>query len=102
LEPQTRELELEVSPIHNIVLGIHLTTSAEFAQGKVDPVEAGKQGGQTGGNAGGSASGAGGSAKGGKHTILEKYRTTATLMKKPEFAHGKVDPHEAGKKGGNS
>ncbi|KAE9374661.1 hypothetical protein N431DRAFT_481828 [Stipitochalara longipes BDJ] len=55
--------------------------TGEFAQGKVDPVEAGKQGGQTGGSAGGSSSG--GSAKG-------------------EFAHGKVDPHEAGKKGGNS
>ncbi|KAN0103209.1 hypothetical protein V8E51_011522 [Hyaloscypha variabilis] len=55
--------------------------TGEFAQGKVDPVEAGKQGGQTGGSTGGSNSG--GSAKG-------------------EFAHGKVDPHEAGKKGGNS
>lgn len=32
----------------------------EFAQGKVDPVEAGKKGGQTGGSAGGSSSGGSG------------------------------------------
>lgn len=51
--------------------------SVEFAQGKVDPHEAGKQGGNTSGD------GSGGSAKG-------------------EFAHGKADPVEAGKKGGNS
>jgi len=38
----------------------------EFAQGKVDPVEAGKQGGQTGGSGGSSS---GGSAKGGKQTV---------------------------------
>ncbi len=43
-----------------------LKTSIEFAQGKVDPVEAGKQGGSTGVSAGGSSSGSGGSAKGGK------------------------------------
>merc|ERR1711881_84993 len=50
--------------------------TGQFAQGKVDPTEAGKQGGQTSGD------GSGGSAKG-------------------EFAHGKVDPHEAGKQGGS-
>jgi len=33
---------------------------AEFAQGKVDPHEAGKKGGETGGSAGGSASGGSG------------------------------------------
>jgi len=55
--------------------------TGEFAQGKVDPREAGKQGGQTGGNTGGQESG--GSTKG-------------------EFAHGKVDPVEAGKLGGRS
>lgn len=54
--------------------------TGQFAQGKVDPVEAGKQGGQTGGQAGGENSG--GSTKG-------------------QFAHGKVDPVEAGKKGGS-
>ncbi|QDS77806.1 hypothetical protein FKW77_005765 [Venturia effusa] len=62
--------------------------TGEFAQGKVDPVEAGKQGGNTSGSGSGgdseSASGnSGGSAKG-------------------QFAHGKVDPVEAGKKGGQT
>ncbi|RDW85678.1 hypothetical protein BP5796_04003 [Coleophoma crateriformis] len=60
-----------------------------FAQGKVDPVEAGKQGGSTSGtgnsnsDSGTKSGNSGGSAKG-------------------EFAHGKVDPVEAGKKGGSS
>lgn len=61
--------------------------TGEFAHGKVDPVEAGKQGGSTSGGSSDSSSGgssnSGGSAKG-------------------EFAHGKVDPVEAGKKGGSS
>ncbi|TID17864.1 hypothetical protein E2P81_ATG10836 [Venturia nashicola] len=57
--------------------------TGEFAQGKVDPHEAGKQGGATTGtgSAGYSETSNGGSAKG-------------------QFAHGKVDPVEAGKKGG--
>jgi len=61
--------------------------TGEFAHGKVDPVEAGKQGGQTGGSAaddttdGGSTGNSGGSGK---------------------FAGGKVDPVEAGRKGGQS
>tara|TARA_R110002003_G_scaffold296_4_gene18627 strand:+ start:3823 stop:4146 length:324 start_codon:yes stop_codon:yes gene_type:complete len=62
--------------------------SPEFAQGKVDPHEAGKQGGATSGSGSDStgstgSSGSGGSAKG-------------------QFAHGKVDPVEAGKKGGST
>ncbi|KAH7384648.1 hypothetical protein BKA66DRAFT_559321 [Pyrenochaeta sp. MPI-SDFR-AT-0127] len=62
--------------------------TGEFAQGKVDPHEAGKQGGQTSGSGGDSSENSssvnsGGSGKG-------------------QFAHGKVDPVEAGKKGGNS
>jgi len=63
--------------------------TGEFAQGKVDPHEAGKQGGHTSGSGStgdseGTGSGnSGGSAKG-------------------QFAHGKVDPVEAGKKGGNT
>jgi uncharacterized membrane protein YgcG len=61
--------------------------STEFAQGKVDPVEAGKQGGATGGESGGASSGgsddSGSSGKG-------------------QFAGGKVDPAEAGRKGGKS
>ncbi|KAF2621132.1 hypothetical protein BU25DRAFT_416343 [Macroventuria anomochaeta] len=61
--------------------------TGEFAQGKVDPHEAGKQGGHASGGSGDSdftgSSNSGGSAKG-------------------QFAHGKVDPIEAGQKGGNS
>ncbi|KAL1791756.1 hypothetical protein ACET3X_009507 [Alternaria dauci] len=61
--------------------------TGEFAQGKVDPHEAGKQGGATSGSgstdSSTGSSGSGGSAKG-------------------EFAHGKVDPVEAGKKGGQT
>ncbi|KAK5172916.1 uncharacterized protein LTR77_003038 [Saxophila tyrrhenica] len=58
--------------------------TGEFAAGKVDPHEAGKQGGHTsgGGTSGGdSDSSSGGGGKG-------------------QFAGGKVDPVEAGKKGG--
>ncbi|KAH8881123.1 hypothetical protein GQ53DRAFT_888831 [Thozetella sp. PMI_491] len=69
--------------------------TGEFAHGKVDPHEAGKDGGHTSGTgndynnhdkSGGTRSSdsqgqSGGSAKG-------------------QFAHGKVDPHEAGRKGG--
>ncbi|GAB7346957.1 hypothetical protein MBLNU459_g2013t1 [Dothideomycetes sp. NU459] len=55
--------------------------TGEFAQGKVDPVEAGKQGGQSSGGSGDSSSSSGGSG---------------------QFAGGKVDPVEAGKKGGSA
>jgi hypothetical protein len=46
--------------------------TGEFAQGKVDPTEAGKQGGHTSGSgSSGSASGnSGGSAKGGESSLL--------------------------------
>jgi hypothetical protein len=46
--------------------------TGEFAQGKVDPTEAGKQGGHTSGSgSSGSASGnSGGSAKGGESPLL--------------------------------
>ncbi|KAH8708351.1 hypothetical protein GQ44DRAFT_691136 [Phaeosphaeriaceae sp. PMI808] len=56
--------------------------TGEFAQGKVDPHEAGKQGGNTSGTSANSSdnSSSGGSAKG-------------------QFAHGKVDPIEAGREG---
>jgi len=63
--------------------------TGEFAHGKVDPVEAGKEGGKSSGvgstddDNSGSSGNSGGSKKG-------------------EFAHGKVDPVEAGKKGGKS
>ncbi|KAF2209297.1 hypothetical protein CERZMDRAFT_100501 [Cercospora zeae-maydis SCOH1-5] len=57
--------------------------TGEFAQGKVDPVEAGKKGGNTSGS--GSSGDDGGDSSG-----------------KGEFAGGKVDPVEAGRKGGKS
>jgi hypothetical protein len=50
--------------LHNCVLKSFI----EFAQGKVDPVEAGKQGGSASGSSGDSSSGSGGSAKGGKQS----------------------------------
>jgi len=58
--------------------------TGEFAHGKVDPVEAGKQGGTTGGSSEGSSDDS--SSSGGKG----------------QFAGGKVDPVEAGKKGGKA
>ncbi|KAK5943609.1 hypothetical protein PMZ80_004617 [Knufia obscura] len=58
--------------------------TGQFAQGQVDPHEAGKQGGQTGGTSSGGSSD--NSSSGGKG----------------QFAGGKVDPVEAGKKGGQS
>jgi hypothetical protein len=82
----------------------HLTYTAEFAQGKVDPHEAGKEGGKTSGSGGastsGSGSGSGGSAKGGEFYCEVFELTCADIV--IEFAHGKVDPHEAGKKGGQT
>ncbi|EME50291.1 hypothetical protein DOTSEDRAFT_20660 [Dothistroma septosporum NZE10] len=57
--------------------------TGKFAQGKVDPVEAGKQGGNSSGGGDDSSDNSGGSGKG-------------------QFAGGKVDPVEAGKKGGKS
>ena len=65
-----------------------LTSSSEFAGGKVDPVEAGKKGGVTGGETGGSSSGGDSSSSGGSGN--------------GQFAGGKVDPVEAGRKGGQS
>jgi len=57
----------------------------EFAQGKVDPVDAGKKGGNTQGDGSASSGGSDGGSDG-----------------KGQFAGGKVDPVEAGKKGGKS
>ncbi|QIW98499.1 hypothetical protein AMS68_004017 [Peltaster fructicola] len=57
--------------------------TGEFAHGKVDPHEAGKQGGSVGGEQSSSSDDSGSSGKG-------------------QFAGGKVDPVEAGKKGGQS
>jgi len=60
--------------------------TGEFAHGKVDPHEAGKQGGQTGGST--TESNTSGSNNSGSNS--------------GSFAHGKVDPREAGKKGGKT
>ncbi|KJX99974.1 hypothetical protein TI39_contig345g00035 [Zymoseptoria brevis] len=57
--------------------------TGEFAQGKVDPVEAGKKGGNTSGGSDDTSEGGEGGGKG-------------------QFAGGKVDPVEAGRKGGKS
>ncbi|KAM0720839.1 hypothetical protein Q7P37_003124 [Cladosporium fusiforme] len=60
--------------------------TGEFAQGKVDPVEAGKKGGNTEGTSSGGSESSGSGGSGGNG----------------QFAGGKVDPVEAGRKGGNS
>lgn len=61
--------------------------TGQFAYGKVDPSEAGREGGQaTGGGNDDDDGGSGGQADGGKQ----------------QFAYGKVDPVEAGRKGGSS
>lgn len=63
--------------------------TGEFAQGKVDPHEAGKKGGH--------ASGGSGNDDGADSTGNEGGNGG-----KGQFAGGKVDPVEAGRKGGNS
>lgn len=75
----------------------------EFAGGKVDPVEAGKKGGQTSGSgSGGSAQSGGDKYKPSEHDGLKQDGTPDKRVQQTEFAHGKVDPHEAGKKGGET
>ncbi|CAG8960976.1 hypothetical protein HYFRA_00002514 [Hymenoscyphus fraxineus] len=62
--------------------------TGEFAQGKVDPVEAGKMGGHA----------SGGSSD---NNDADMTSSTGNQGSNPgQFAHGKVDPVEAGKKGG--
>lgn len=85
------------------VIKVHILTISEFAQGKVDPHEAGQQGGHTSGSGTGSSDtsgSSGGSAKGRKVSHHAQRFDYAYIT--AEFAHGKVDPVEAGKKGGNS
>ena len=78
--------------------------TGQFAQGKVDPHEAGKAGGQTSGTGvnddyeGSSSGNSGGSGKGGMCFFSLKQWHCVILTGDVEFAHGKVDPHEAGKK----
>ena len=71
----------------------------EFAYGKVDPVEAGKQGGHTSGSSDGD------NYKPTENDGLTKDGSVDGRTKaggNTEFAHGKVDPVEAGKKGGQT
>ncbi len=81
---QISVLALAVSCPRRSNQGSILTYHTEFAQGKVDPTEAGKEGGHSSGGSGDSSSGSGNSGGSGKG----------------QFAGGKVDPVEAGKKGG--
>ncbi len=77
--------------------------TGQFAQGQVDPVEAGKLGGHTSGSGQTSdeSGGSGGSAKGGVlYSSILYFRNFADVL--IEFAHGKVDPAEAGAKGGRA
>jgi len=62
--------------------------TGQFAQGKVDPHEAGAKGGKA----------TGGSTEDDDTSTSKSNQGSS----KGQFAHGKVDPHEAGRKGGNS
>lgn len=54
--------------------------TGEFAQGKVDPVEAGKQGGQTGGSSESTSSSGGSSGGSGRKTHRIHLTVTSVLM----------------------
>jgi general stress protein YciG len=78
----------------------------EFAQGQVDPHEAGAMGGKSSGSGESDdyesgSTGNQGSAKG-RMFFLFLVPLFAVLITSTEFAHGKVDPKEAGKKGGQT
>ncbi|MCJ1483905.1 hypothetical protein MMC06_004073 [Schaereria dolodes] len=74
--------------------------TGEFAQGKVDPHEAGKAGGQTSGT--GTGNSGGDNYKPTENDGLKQDGTPDSRVGTGEFAHGKVDPHEAGKAGGQT
>ena len=86
-------------------------STGEFAFGKVDPHEAGAKGGHSsGGNSGSSEESGSGGNSGGNSGGSAKYvdfhiqhtKELSLTSSRGEFAHGKVDPHEAGKKGGKT
>lgn len=79
----------------------NLLTFPEFAQGKVDPQEAGKQGGNTSGS-GNDALEDTSSGDSGKGSMFCLSCSLHCANSAAEFAGGKVDPVEAGKKGGQS
>lgn len=65
----------------------------------MDPHEAGKQGGHTSGSgADSSTTSSGGSGSGRRFPCPLMLHIADNVT---EFAHGKVDPHEAGKMGGS-
>ena len=77
--------------------------TGQFAQGQVDPHEAGKQGGQSSGGSTESTGSSGGSSGGnGREFFSHPLRMQQPLTNITEFAGGKVDPVEAGRKGGQS
>lgn len=75
----------EAEPLLTIATDQRVGTG-EFAHGKVDPHEAGKQGGSASGGSSDDSADSGNSGSGGNG----------------QFAGGKVDPVEAGRKGGKS
>ena len=72
--------------------------TGEFAQGQVDPHAAGQKGGLAAGHA--SSDNAGAAPKGGRLTKTDASMQHRSLIVGAEFAHGKVNPAEAGRLGG--
>lgn len=78
--------------------------TGQFAQGQVDPHEAGKQGGQSSGGSTESTGSSDSSSSGGngRKSSRSHFHFEQSLTCIAEFAGGKVDPVEAGRKGGQS
>jgi general stress protein YciG len=77
--------------------------TGQFAQGQVDPHEAGKQGGQSSGGSTESSGSSDTSSSGkGRKSYQPLLQPEQSLTHTTEFAGGKVDPVEAGRKGGQS
>jgi general stress protein YciG len=77
--------------------------TGQFAQGQVDPHEAGKQGGQASGGSTESTGSSDTSSSGkGRKSHPSPPQVEQLLTHMTEFAGGKVDPVEAGRKGGQS
>jgi general stress protein YciG len=77
--------------------------TGQFAQGQVDPHEAGKQGGQSSGGSTESTGSSDTSSSGkGRKLSPSDLHAERSLTMIIEFAGGKVDPVEAGRKGGQT
>jgi general stress protein YciG len=76
--------------------------TGQFAQGQVDPHEAGKQGGQSSGGSTESTGSSDTSSSGKGRKSHPSPQVEQLLTHMTEFAGGKVDPVEAGRKGGQS